>query len=158
CPTGSGKTRVASELAARATAKGKRTGIFTHRRILLGQAASTLTAGDVEHGVMAADYDPQLLADVQVVSIPTVASRVFNQGRWELPFRARVWLDEAHLTRAETAQRILEHYKAQGAVVIGMTATPVGLGALYETLVVAGTPSELRRYGALVPCDVFAPD
>src|SRR5262249_45241141 len=58
----------------------------------------------------------------------------------------------------ETAGKILTaHWKA-GAACVGFTATPIGLGHLYDTLVVAGTTSELRACGALVPCLHYGPD
>jgi superfamily II DNA or RNA helicase len=49
------------------------------------------------------------------------------------------------------------HFEA-GATIVGFTATPLGLGDLYDTLIVAGTPSELRACGALVWADHFGPD
>src|SRR5262249_8275086 len=44
------------------------------------------------------------------------------------------------------------------AVCVGFTATPIGLGDLYDTLIIAGTNSELRECGALVPCYHYGPD
>jgi hypothetical protein len=54
-------------------------------------------------------------------------------------------------------QAILGHYRKAGAIVLLVTATPVGLPKA-DGLIVAGTNSELRKCGALVPCYVFAPD
>lgn len=156
-PTGGGKTRIIAELSRRATAKGKRVGIFTNRKILTSQASQVLADHDIEHGVMAAGYAPDLFPGVQVLRLQTLTARV-NSGQWELPEFDLVIIDEAHSNKAETATRILDHYKERRAVRLGFTATPVGLGHLYSALVVAGTNSELRQCGAIVPCDVFAPD
>ena len=67
-------------------------------------------------------------------------------------------VDEAHMNGSTTAQAILDRHHAAGGVYVGFTATPIGLGHLYESLIVAGTPSELRRCGALVPATHFGPD
>lgn len=156
-PTGGGKLRVMVELARRATEKGRRVGLFTNRRILTRQTSGALEAAGLGHGFVAAGYPRDAWRDVQILSLPTVAARCLAGPRTPLPPLDLVLVDEAHGCKAETGQAVVGHYKAAGAAVVGFTATPVGLAGLYDALVRAGTPSELRRCGALVPCDVFAP-
>lgn len=156
-PTGGGKTRIIAELARRADAKGKRVGIFTNRKLLTGQTSGVLARHGIDHGILAAGYEPDLRESVQVLRLQTIAARV-DSGRWDMPEFDLVIVDEAHGQKADTATRILQHYAERNAVRLGFTATPVGIGHLYTALVVAGTNSELRLCGALVPCDVFAPD
>jgi superfamily II DNA or RNA helicase len=47
---------------------------------------------------------------------------------------------------------------SDGAIIIGFSATPLDLESLYDHLVVAGTPTELRGCGALVLANHFGPD
>lgn len=167
-PTGGGKTRIMAELASRASSKGRRTGIISNRRILTSQASGALDRQGIPHGFLAAGRGLQREADVQILSLQTVASRVFGSGRWELPELDLLMVDEAHSNKAETAQRLLAHYMARRTVILGYTATPVGMSVqvdvegdarpLWTRLIQAGVNSELRACGALVHCDVYAPD
>jgi DNA repair protein RadD len=166
-PTGGGKLRMMTELAARAVAKGNRVGLFTNRRILTSQSTGAFELAGITHGVFAAGYPQALHRLAQVLSVPTLSSRCLNGG-WRLPEFELVLIDEAHSVKAEVGQKLIATYKARRSLVIGFDATPVGLGRrhevggrhepLYSALVQAGTPSELRACGALVPCHVFAPD
>jgi DNA repair protein RadD len=167
-PCGAGKTRIMADISRRAAAKGKRVGIFTNRKLLTRQSRDTLRKHDVDFGVLAADYSADWQAPVQVCSLQTISSRVYSAKTWELPPFDLVFIDEAHSNTGGTASRVIAHYKERHAVIVGPTATPVGLtqkhtvnGALeplYSTLVIAAVNSELRKCGALVVCDVFAPD
>ena len=163
CPTGGGKTTMFTTRAAEVIARGGRAAIFTNRKILTNQASDTLGRFDVDHGVLAAGYDPARYRRVQVCSLQTIGKRVFERARrrrddaWELPEADEVHVDEAHSNTAATARAVIEHYKRLGVPVVGWTATPVGLGGLYQRLIAAGAVSELRECGALVRCEVFAP-
>jgi superfamily II DNA or RNA helicase len=167
-PCGSGKTRLMAELARRADAKGKKVGIFTNRKILTSQSSDALTLADIYHGVLAAGHRADWERAVQVISIPTVASRVFDKKTWQLPVLDLVMIDEAHSNKADTGVRIITHYKELDVPIIGVSATPVGLGfshevrgrtvPLYDRLITIAQPSELLRHGSLVDVDIFAPD
>lgn len=130
-PTGSGKTRVMTELCEWAQGIGWKSVIYTNRRILTYQNSEAL---DIEHGVRASEFadpiatDPNLFFDVVVSSIPTEQSRVFRRGVWELHPADLVIVDEAHANKSGVALKIIEHHLKAGAVVLGFTATPVGLG------------------------------
>lgn len=156
-PPGSGKTRYMAEIAARAAERNKKVLLLTNRKILLKQTADALKDRGVHHGVMAANYDPAFLNDIQLASIPTIDSRVFQRQRWDLPAADLVLVDEAHSNNRGAARKIIEHYKARGAVIIGPTATPVGLAGLYTGLVEIASNSELAAKGILVNGEVFAP-
>jgi superfamily II DNA or RNA helicase len=108
--------------------------------------------------VRAADAEENLDRIVQVASIQTENSRSIKSARRELHNAKLVVIDEAHLQTGHVAQRIiLEHYE-QGASIVGLTATPLGIGDIYTCLVVAGTNSELRACGALFPAFHCGPD
>lgn len=156
-PTGGGKTRMITEMIADAVSRDRRAALFTNRRILTRQTVDTLATQGVDYGIIAAGYDLAVLKHVQVCSIQTIASRVFAREQLQLPLAHEVYIDEAHGNKGVVAQQIIRHYRSHGATVFGFTATPVGIGQLYSSLVVAGTNSELRHCGALVPCHVFAP-
>lgn len=156
-PTGSGKTRMMTALAELAAGKRKKVVIFTNRKILLDQASEALESQNVSHGIMASGHQLATLRDVQLASIQTIDSRVFKNETWELPQADVAMLDEAHSQTSAVPLKVIEHYKAAGSVVLGFTATPVGLGGIYSTLIQAGTYSELKAAGVLLGGDIYAP-
>lgn len=144
-------------MAGRCAGSNKRAALLTNRRILLQQAAGQLAADGIDFGVISAEwgeyFDP--LAPVQLCSIPTLWAR---RERVQLPPADLVIIDEAHSNcKGEMARGLIEHYKRAGAIIAGFTATPVGLGHVYDSLVVAASNSELINKGILVPCSVYAP-
>ncbi len=157
-PTGAGKTLIAIELIRKWIAGGLRVVLYTNRRLLVDQLSRVLEEQGITHGVRAAGYDDELHLDVQISSIQTEGSRVLKKETWNLHPAQRVLVDEAHLQKEKTAQAILSRHTQDGAAVVGMTATPIDLGGLYDHLIVAGTTSQLRRCGALVAADHYGPD
>jgi superfamily II DNA or RNA helicase len=149
--TGAGKTLWASECIARAAAHGQRVMLLTNRRILLSQAGRALSRHGVTHGVYAAGFPFDPSGGVQVGSIQTIAAR---QKR---PPCDLILVDEAHSNSGGRARQIIDYYKQRHAIVLGMTATPVGLGGIYETLVEMASNSEMIKRGVLVPGTCYAP-
>ena len=125
--------------------------------MLTKQIHDVFTAAGISHGVRAAGWVKNDSAPVQICAIQTETSRV-KAGYWEQPDAGLVFIDEAHLNKSEEARKIIYKHRTNGAVTIGLTATPVDIEVLYDRLVVAGTNSELRKCGAHVPCKVFGPD
>ncbi len=151
-PTGSGKTRIMQELIDDWLHEGRRVSLYTNRRMLVDQLASVMAQAGIRHGVRAADYEREAHHALQISSVQTEASRVLKRGVWALHESERILVDEAHLQTGNDIRRLLgRHLEHDSAVVIGFTATPLDLGNLYDRLVVAGTPSQLRACGALVP-------
>jgi DNA repair protein RadD len=158
--TGGGKTVVFSHIVAGAVAKGRRVGVFVHRRELVKQASDKLTACGVAHGVIAAGLERDTDAAVIVCSIQTVAARgVKVLGKLDF-----LVLDEAHHARATTWAAVLEAFPT--AKVLGVTATPArtdgkGLGktwgGLFDAIVCGPTMSTLVAAGHLAPCKVYVP-
>ena len=136
-PTGGGKTLVMTELCEWAQGIGWKSVIYTNRRILTYQNSEAL---GIDHGVRASEFaepiatDPNLYFDVVVSSIATEQSRVFRSGVWTLHPADLVIVDEAHANRTGTAKKIIEHHLKEGAVVLGFTATPVGLGKISQEI------------------------
>ena len=155
-PTGGGKTLVFTEEAKRWAGEEKRVGIFANRRLLVSQADKAF--GSEWHGVIANGHREESVHRIQVCSMQTLDSRALRRKTMEMPEFDLYVIDEAHSNKAGVGQAVMEHCQSRNAFLLGVTATPVGLGSCYDHLIVAGTNSELRKCGALVPCDVYAPE
>lgn len=159
-PTGTGKTRVVCALIEGYAGLGWHCLVLTNRKLLIEQLTGVLADHGIVHGVRAAGYADERELPVQIASLQTEVSRTLG-GRWALHGKHRqclVVVDEAHLHKGPTAQELLCRHHDLGHVVLGVTATPIGLGALYDHLIVAGTTSEGRACGALVPAYHYGPD
>lgn len=156
-PTGSGKTLIAAAMISAAVARGSRALFLADRMELIDQASRKLDEFRVDHGVIMADHwrrRPECA--VQVASVPTLHRR---EGR---PHADLVIADEAHKSLAPSYRTILENYLQNGAVIVGLTATPYlydgrGLGELYSKMIVVAQTADLIRDGWLVPIETFAP-
>ena len=103
-PTGAGKTVIFSDIAAKAASKGKRVGIVTHRRELLGQAGR--------------------LNSCDILMVETLNNRI-KKGL-DLNAYDLLVIDEAHIGNF---RKVLEGFEG---FVIGATATPVSNPPLKE--------------------------
>lgn len=156
-PTGGGKTRMALDLAQEFTSRDLGVVMYTNRRMLVEQSSRVLESAGVAHGIRAAGHDTEDSL-FQVSSIQTENSRVTKKGTWELHDAKLVIIDEAHLQTGPTVLKLIGKHIDNGAHVVGLTATPIGLGDYYDLLIQAGTNSELRQCGALVPAIHYGPD
>lgn len=157
--TGAGKTLISCNLIDRWSEQGLRTVLYTNRRFLLEQLSDRLSKHGIGYGIRAAGFDnDELYAPVQLSSMLTEHQRVYRQKRWNLHNAERVIVDEAHMQTGDVARQILADHYAAGAVVIGLTATPIDLADMYDTLLVAGTAQELLDCGALVLAHHYGPD
>lgn len=159
-PTGGGKGRIACELIDLWTSDNLPTVLYTNRRMLVDQLSSVLSRHGLEFGVRAAGHQDQRERLIQISSIQTEGSRALRRttGAWELHRAKRVLVDEVHLFGGKTACTIINRHLEAGAAVVGLSATPIGIGHLFNHLIVAGTNSELRACGALVRAQHFGPD
>ena len=152
-PTGAGKTSVASEIIRLTTLRGRRSVFLVHRRELVDQAVARLRHFGVDTGIIAAGYPEHRSRPVQVASIPTLLKR--DHAPADL-----VIVDECSHAVSASWSRCLERY--EGALIIGLTATPIrldgkGLGDLFGCIVEPVTTRELISAGYLVEPRVFAP-
>lgn len=152
-PTGAGKTLCASTMIATCHDKGQRALVIAHRRILVEQMREAIAQGlpDDRIGVlMGKDKRTREGAPVQVSCIDTLARR-------PLPEAQLVVVDEAHLGMTPAHRKVLAHYAAAGATIVGLTATPVdGMGDLYDELVVTASVRELTEQGYLCRAQAFS--
>lgn len=152
-PTGSGK----SLIIQRFIEWGYPTVLYANRIALIEQLARGMDEAGIPYGLQASGYAPSVFENVQVASIQTVASRM-GKGRM-LPHDAKlVIVDEAHNEKGERIDRVIDWHTANGAIVLLVTATPVGLGGRADKLIQFAVNSELFRCGALIPCHTYAPD
>ena len=153
-PTGMGKTRILFEHME----KQKSAAIYTDRKMLLSQLADGLKSSGLDFGYRASGHEPRLLDDYQLCMVQTEASRA-SKGRAIHPAHV-VYIDELHKNKGDQMQGLLaKHDNARPEVAhIGFTATPLGIEHMVDELIVAGTVSEGRKCGALVPAYHYAPD
>lgn len=157
-PCGGGKTVMMTELIGWANDRHWPTCLYTSRKLLHKQTAGVLEGEGIEFGMRASGQPVALLRDVQLCMTPTELSAVYKQKRRELHHAKLVLIDELHMQGGAAMEQIIADHLADGAAVIGFTATPLDLLGTWDQLVVAGTNSELRECGAHVLCRHFCPD
>lgn len=150
-PTGGGKTQVMRDLAQHFLDRERKVVLYTNRKLLIEQITNGLEKAGIKHGVRAAGYKDERDEIFQVSSLATENSRVLKAQKWNLHAAELVLIDEAHNQSGPTTQKIIEKHNEAGALIVALTATPIGIGNIYDQLIVAGTNSELRACGALVP-------
>lgn len=151
-PTGSGKTCMGAVVAASHVARGGRVAWLAHRTELVDQAVRTLEG----FGLLVGARGRNATAPVQVCMRQTIAAR------GQAPDATLVVSDECHHDGDHVGwSDTVRAYRAAGAVVIGLTATPErGDGAAlegYEAIVTAAQIRELQELGLLVPLRIRAP-
>ena len=157
-PPRAGKTVMMGEIIQGALDKSLRVAVYTHRVMLTDQMSGVFGGMDLDHGIRASGFAPNLDQDVQICSIMTDNVRVYKRNTWDLHDADIVIVDEADEVRGDTAVKILGDYHAKGATVVGFTATPVDLAHLYDVLYQVALNSELRACGAHIPARTFGPD
>jgi superfamily II DNA or RNA helicase len=122
--TGSGKTVTCTALQLFAKGRGKRSILISHRREITKQTVAKLEDLGITAGIIQAGFPLCLEMEVQVASIQTLYARAIRGNGMELPPVDLVLLDECHHAPAPTYRKVIDHYLATGATIIGMTATP----------------------------------
>ena len=155
-PTGAGKTIMFCAVAHGRIQRGGRTMILCHRQELVDQIVTALRRFNIEPGVIAAGYETNDSASVQVASVWTLARRLERT-----PAPDFIIVDEAHhATTKTTWGRILNHYP--NSLRLGVTATPYrlsgeGLDDIFDDLVLGPTVLDLMAIGALSRVKTYAP-
>lgn len=151
-PTGAGKTVMMAEIARSHVSRGEGRSVawFAHRTELVKQAGDTLRSLGLEVGYLGQN----VRAPVQVISTQACLAR------GEAPPGTLGIFDEGHHYAAPEYKKVVELYR--NALLVGGTATPergdgLGLGDLFDDMIVAAQRSELIGLGLLAGCDVVAP-
>lgn len=151
-PTGAGKTVEIMAICRDAAQKGKKILVLTNRKILLAQAAEKLDMGGVDYGIIAAGHQRKILPDIQIASIQSLHSWL-KSDKIVLPHADLCIIDEIHSNTAAMAMEIMGRYD----MILGVTATPVGLKGVCDCLIQGTTYTKLRELGRLVGVDVYSP-
>jgi superfamily II DNA or RNA helicase len=155
--TGSGKTICFVWLAHRIVENGQRVAIIVHRGELIEQTCEVLAAEGLAFGVIAAGYDENPSAPIQVCMIQTLVNRLDR-----LAGITFLIVDEVHHIMAATYRTTIA--AVPKARVLGVTATPerldgAGLREVFGALIVCSSPSaKLIASGWLAPFVVYAPE
>lgn len=165
-PTGTGKTRMATELFRYADYHGLGGNFYTNRKLLTPQAASQFRSAGLFCAIRAAEYEDDFDEDApfQVSSAQSEDARVYKSGVWDLHAVGQggvVIVDEAHLQKSKVMKNILGWYEKQDARIVLLTATPVNLSGWADSLVVSASIGDWRAAGALVlvhPFTITQPD
>lgn len=155
-PTGSGKTNFAAMLTDLITGAGKRAIFGVHRDALIKQTANTFDEHGLYYSYIAAGYHHNPYRSVQIASIPTLQNRL---GKYPTDY---LFIDEAHLSASAGWSKTVDHYKAAGTKIIGLTGSPQRLdgkplGAIWDTMVLGPSVRYLIDNGFLSRYRAFAP-
>ena len=150
-------TTMLTDMIEWAVQNHKPVALYTQRKMLYDQTCRVLEKAGIRFGKRASGHDPNLFLDVQVCMSQTELSRVYKQEARGLHGASLVLIDELHQHQGPTFTRIVEDHVANGATVIGYTATPLDISNCDE-LLVAGWMSECLKIGALVRPETYAPD
>ena len=157
-PTGGGKSLMQRDLLYWAIERDWPVAYYTNRRMLFDQLAAGLDKAGVQYGRRAAGHPPEFHQPIQLCMVQTEISRVLKKEKQFAHHAKLLIVDEAHQFSGDQAGELIARHTDRGATVVGFTATPVGLAAQYDQLVVAGCNSELRKCGALVQAVTYAPE
>jgi superfamily II DNA or RNA helicase len=157
-PTGMGKTVISAYIVQAYAAAGKRLLFTVHRTELIHQTSDTFTKFGISHGFVKAGmvYDRDQL--VHIASIDTLRRRLEK-----IPAPDLLVVDECHMAKAASWQRVIECCQANGARVLGNSGSPQrldgkSLGDLFDALVVGPSTADLIEAGHLSRFRYFAPD
>jgi superfamily II DNA or RNA helicase len=156
-PTGSGKTQMEIALVQWGVKQGWNVALFTNRILLTEQTRRVFHREGILAGVVSASM-PQYEyedAECQIATIQTVLSRQKNSD-YRLTADL-VLVDEVHQVSTGESASLLNQYKKQGAKVVGVTATPLGVSNVCDKLVVAAGTRDLQDEGKLCFAKWFAP-
>ena len=152
CPTGSGKTKIAGEIARLATQKGNRVMFLVHRRELVRQVYRTLESdcSGLSIGIEAAGFPSSPWSLLQIGMVQSIVRRK-HFAAFE---PSLVIVDECHHARASSWEKVLERWP--NAKRLGLSATPQrldgrGLVTHFSSLVLGPSIQTLVNQGFLAP-------
>lgn len=156
-PTGGGKTVMAFHMIKEAVEQGRSALLLTHRRMLFDQIDRKLKESGIYPGYRASgapDYEGQ----VTLAMIQTEYDRSYKKKKTKPAVADLVIQDECHADKGKRIAAILDHNYENGAEIIGLSATPINVGKLYDDIAYAGKNSDLLECGLHLPLDTFAPN
>ena len=154
--TGSGKTIMGAGIIQSAYKKGSHSIFIVPRRELMRQTAETFNDFGIEFGYVAAGKPSNPFAKVHLATCGTLGSRLDRPPKADL-----LLIDETHFGAGQL-DLIIQHYKARGSKMIGLSATPSklsgkGLGNWYSHMECGPSIAELIKTKRLSEYRLFAP-
>lgn len=157
-PTGTGKTWMVGQIARRFLDVGKRAVYYVGKRVLLDQVRRDMDEQGFSFGVRAAGHYAERHHALQIASLPTERTRSKKESHEKCKADV-VLVEEGHLhCQGREDRRVLQAHVDDGAVVILVTATPIGVGHFAQKIVQAGVVSDGFECGALVRAVHYGPD
>jgi superfamily II DNA or RNA helicase len=155
CPTGGGKTVIASFITQQRVMRGGTVRFMCCRDFLVDQTSGTFNETGIKHSFMANGRWTNVWDPVHVCMIQSMKKRLAAHGA---PHMA-IW-DEAHHIAARTWKETMEAWGP--ATHIGLSATPCradgkGLDAYFDDIVIGPSVAHLMDIGALSQYRYFAP-
>lgn len=155
-PTGSGKSRMGASIAQSALMRGKSVGFNVPMKELRKQISNDFTEHGLDHSFVASGFKYNPFAQCFVTTTGTLSRRLETAPKLDL-----LLLDETH-NGGDGLNRVIEHYKAQGAYIIGLSATPErldgkGLDLWYDEMIMGQSIKYLIEQGRLSDYDLYAP-
>ena len=144
-----GKTVVAGHIIGEARRKSDATAWFlVHRKNLLRQTSKSFWSAHIEHGLITSGKTRSKMP-VQVGTIGSVYSR-----RETLIPPSILFVDEAHLSKGNMFETVINWCREAGSIVIGLTGTPQrldgkALGDVFDVMVEARSTAWLIDQGRL---------
>jgi len=156
-PTGSGKSVILAEIIKSASAGGKKVLFLVHRREIIFQIQDYLKGYDIDHGIILSGEEFTDGHNVNIATVQTLHSRMKRRYYKKADV---IIIDEAHHGTSRTYLEVINAHRDN--LVLGFTATPcrkngLGLGHLFDDLIVVETISKLTEDGFLVPVRYYAP-
>lgn len=157
---GSGKTVVGAAMIAGSQAKGMRSLFVVPRKELRNQTAKTMDSYNLPYSYVSSGMPYN---EYNKTFIATSGTLVNKLGK--LPKMNLVFLDECHIG-ADGFSKIVSHYKNEGAVIVGLSATPTklsgrGMGDWFDDMVCGKSAKwliEHKRISEYKPYIIDVPD
>lgn len=157
CATGWGKTYAAAYMIQQALSRGKRMIFTVPRKMLLKQTSDDFNSHGIHHSFIASGREYNPYAQVWIGMIETMSNRLDS-----LPDCDVLFVDEVHFGDS-ALDAVINHYKAKGAWIIGLTGTPwrmdgKGLGCWFDDMVQGAPVKELIEMERLSDYKYYAPN
>lgn len=155
CPTGGGKTAIASRITKSLVDNGRRVDFMAHRDFLIDQTSKTFDRLSLDHSFIAAGRWNNPWTPIHINMVQTLKSRLSSVTA---PHYCLV--DEAHHSPASNYVKIMEAWP--DTIFIGLTATPCrldgkGLDAYFDDIVLGPSVKWLIDSGYLADYTAYAP-
>lgn len=155
-PTGSGKTRMGSNIIESALSKGNRVAFNVPMKELRKQVSNDFNEHGIAHSFIASGQKYNPLANCFVTTTGTLSRRLDKAPKFDL-----LILDETH-NGGDGLDRIIQHYRSLGTYIIGLSATPErldgkGLDLWYDEMIEGQPIAWLIENKRLSDYDLYAP-